>query len=668
MMLPVIYASNTKTVKIKMSQILSLDSKAKQSLTRFRKIGFMHACLNLLNKKPNKNMSQKQMEELFHSELESYNKNLSKINYLNESTIHYDNLEKYAEKSIATGILSQGVRINMNLPVDWNAYSEYSRNVRYKLQAFLVLDAPLLFDSKNDDEGMFLNCKNYVLDWIDYYLINDSEDEFCWYDMAVGQRATKFAYITRKTIESQDKTGIEKLLVAAYIHMLDLMNEEKIALHSNHGLFQMAGLLAIGKSLPFMKGANDACKFALEKIEVMLHNHFTKDFLHKEHSPMYHIFMTNYVHLLLESGMTVGSEHFETLAKRAIESAQWLVQPNGLTLPFGDSPPIPVEERAHFEFTKTDKSIHPPGGMKYFSEGGLFINSHLPESHLRSEYLAVNGSFHSRQHKHADDFNFQFCHKGVPLLTDPGTFTYHYDQDERMYVESTRSHNCLEIDGMNYSRYLNDVFGNGIIHVEKLEGCILVECEIKRRKLISSNIPNNKIKTEDAVDVNILHNRKFLYKPENFLLIIDSVDSKNLHQYTQWFQIHPDLRFEENNYRIFNKKRPDQGVKIFNYSTEEKELILLNGEKKPRMQGWISDDGYSLRNCTSLGFSSKSKGFLQLVTLFDLNGDENNSYHYNEGTKGKYFRFVYSKKSQKVDVTYRKKHGNVEFSLSNYDS
>ena len=53
------------------------------------------------------------------------------------------------------------------------------------------------------------------------------------------------------------------------------------------------------------------------------------------------------------------------------------------------------------------------------------------------------------------------------------------------------------------------------------------------------------------------------YKLENFLLIIDSVDSKNLRQYTQWFQIHPDLTFEENNYRIFNKKKPDHGVKIF---------------------------------------------------------------------------------------------------------
>ena len=90
MMLPVIYASNIKTVKINMSQILSLDPKAKQHLTRFRKVGFMHACLNLLGRRANKNMSQKQIEELLYSELESYNGNLSKINYLNESTIHYD--------------------------------------------------------------------------------------------------------------------------------------------------------------------------------------------------------------------------------------------------------------------------------------------------------------------------------------------------------------------------------------------------------------------------------------------------------------------------------------------------------------------------------------------------------------------------------------------------
>ena len=53
-----------------------------------------------------------------------------------------------------------------------------------------------------------------------------------------------------------------------------------------------------------MKGANDTCKFA-RKISYAAPI-ILQDFLHKEHSPMYHIFMTNYVHLLLESGMTVG--------------------------------------------------------------------------------------------------------------------------------------------------------------------------------------------------------------------------------------------------------------------------------------------------------------------------------------------------------------------------
>ena len=97
---------------------------------------------------------------------------------------------------------------------------------------------------------MFLSCKNYVLDWIDYYLINDSEDEFCWYDMAVGQRATKLAFITRKTIENQDKAGIEKLVVAAYIHMLDLMNEEKSPSTQTMGFFRWLGFLQLAKVYP----------------------------------------------------------------------------------------------------------------------------------------------------------------------------------------------------------------------------------------------------------------------------------------------------------------------------------------------------------------------------------------------------------------------------------
>ena len=115
------------------------------------------------------------------------------------------------------------------------------------------------------------------------------------------------------------------------------------------------GRLCIGKSLPFRKEKMLA-SLPLENRRcciIILPGIFCIKNSNVSH------FHDKLCHLLLESGMTVGSEHFETLAKRAIESAQWLVQPNGLTLPFGDSPPIPVEERAHFEFKKQIKQSIP---------------------------------------------------------------------------------------------------------------------------------------------------------------------------------------------------------------------------------------------------------------------------------------------------------------------
>ena len=39
---------------------------------------------------------------------------------------------------------------------------------------------------------------------------------------------------------------------------------------------------------------------------------------------------------------------------------------------------------------------------------------------MASEYLAFNGSFFSRQHKHSDDMGIQFFSDGKGLLTDAG--------------------------------------------------------------------------------------------------------------------------------------------------------------------------------------------------------------------------------------------------------
>ncbi len=72
--------------------------------------------------------------------------------------------------------------------------------------------------------------------------------------------------------------------------LLNCRQEERIATHSNHGLFQMAGLIALVKSIPWLEKSAAGYIFAKELLLKMLNEHFGGDGLHKEHSPEYHFF------------------------------------------------------------------------------------------------------------------------------------------------------------------------------------------------------------------------------------------------------------------------------------------------------------------------------------------------------------------------------------------
>lgn len=54
-------------------------------------------------------------------------------------------------------------------------------------------------------------------------------------------------------------------------------------------------------------------------------------------------------------------------------------------------------------------------------------------------------------HAHADALSIEVRHGGVAVLTDPGTYCYHYQQVWREYFRSTLAHNTVEIDGVSQS-------------------------------------------------------------------------------------------------------------------------------------------------------------------------------------------------------------------------
>ena len=605
------------------------------------------------------------LESLLHSELRKNLANSSPLVYLNESTAYHEDPLKSAQKTLKNGFLSQGVRIKIENPMNWPDFSKYSRSVRYKVQAWGLLDAILTYESISKNDKMYRTAYSHIIDWVKNFVLEFQDDDFAWYDMAVGQRATKLAYIIRRAIEEEEEIkDIAALIVAAELHIRELMEEEKIAMHSNHGLFQMAGLLSLGKLLPFLTSSVSASTFSIRKIRTMLDEHFTEDYLHKEHSPMYHIFMTNYVSLLLNSGFMAESTEFIHLAEGAVEAAKWFAMPNQNILPFGDTPQIPISERTNFELNLVrDAAVSPPG-LKYFKKGGLVIHSHYSESEMPQSYLAFNGGFHSRQHKHADDFNIQLFGNGVDILVDPGTFTYQYDLPERMYIESTRAHNCLEIDGLNYSRFRKDAFGTAVKSVVEKGRYIFIDSEVQRKRLISPQIPNNKIKSEDAVEVDILHRREIVYLPGEFLLVLDRASSPKPHQYRQWFQINPELSCSAEGEDVFLSTR--EGIQVANIHhlfPVESEIQVFAGVKEPSLQGWFSLDGHSLERSNSICVEAVGENKI-IATVIDLKPSKKATYFFNEGTGGKYIRFVLKRGESKFEFISRMNDESTELTFT----
>ena len=595
---------------------------------------------------------------------EDYMKTLPAPFYVREPTSGGRDLAKEARRRASAGLLTHGFRISMISPVNWMESVNYSRNIQFKTMSWIILDAPLRADSQKIDD-YYQPSLSYIIDWIDAFIGTKNKNDFAWYDMAVGQRATKLAYVLRKAIERRESKGIiDKLIICAEIHVRELSSIENIAIHSNHGLFQMLGLLTLGSELPFLKSSQAAIKLSRDLIAEMLRKHFCEDGMHSEHSPVYHIYMTNFLSVLLDSDF-MKSEDFKELAAKAIEASKFLVQPDGTLLGFGDTHPVPATEKAIFDIYSEGAVDCSPAGFKYFDRYGLVVHTNYVGGKAR-DYLAFSSSFHSRQHKHADDGNLQFYYKGEPVLVDTGTYTYNYDAPERIYVESTRAHNCLEIDSSNYSRFNNEAFGSGIVFARKIGGCFVTEATVYRKRLLPSTLANTNVSPGDAFSVSIKCKRLIVYHPERYLLVIDVVNSREEHDYTQWFNFGDGLNVEDSadKVKVFDKNNLNLLSLI--PLGDNVDIRHAIGEKSPRLHGWICKDGYTLTERSAVGLSCNGSS-KTLATLIDLNPLEPSKLFFKSSTKGKYIRFTLKRSGNSVDFTYRFRDNRSEMTYQEND-
>jgi len=577
---------------------------------------------------------------------------LKPLVYFQESTIAKDaNPVKRANNVLKNSFkLAGGFRVDLNALPIWKELVSETRNIRYKLHSWVLLDPLLCADEVSEGNEYLMKAINIANDWIEHFIIAGEKDEFAWYDMGVGQRATKLPYMLRRLIEIDGPPEIIfNFILAAEIHISELSQEDRVAMHSNHGLFQVAGLMALVRDIPWLSGSKSGFKSAKELLKKMIDEHFADDGLHKEHSPEYHLFMRNHLNSFQSTGWIDSDDKINRLLTTVEEISHWMQNPEKKVIAIGDSNNgLASKDR----WDEINKQLNL--GLKVFPFGGLVIEN--TENDGLFSQLVFSAQFHSRQHKHADNLNVLYHLNDKPLLVDAGSFTYQYDLPERIYCESTKAHNTLEIDGLNQSRFLQDAFGSGLSFCTTVGPCTIMRGSVHHSRLISSFIPNNKIQSRDGVKVDIQQNRTILHYPNRFLAIIDQIKSPESHDYIQWHHFPPEIKI-----RVYSAKRYElinsDNEKVCMVLSSDSESIplkptIIRGQTQPHLQGWISHDGVELIENTALGFNCKGDDAL-FVTVFDFSMKNTGEPYLRGGSGGKYLRFALTQDGSKVDIKVR---------------
>jgi hypothetical protein len=568
-------------------------------------------------------------------------------------------------------------------PIQWGGFD---RSAAFHLHAWepvsFLLKASCIAPDPAERARYFDACFGFVMDWLERFQVPvlDREPEFAlakenqqpglpiWYDMAVGQRVYRLAFMLDVMCrdEKYPDSVIALFVRSIAFHHRMLMVDGFFKEHSNHGIYQALGQLAASKR--FMDIDEEAAAYfdiASNRLMALLDEHFTPDNVHKEHSPGYHYMVL---------GSLVGAAQTQLLrtdiGNRVLameEALTWMIRPDFWIAALGDSDPKRIFKYSYPErlaerfatsglqavITRGEMGTLPSPGVKpYYDAGYAFARLYAPDVEQKfgnASYLAQIAAFHSRVHKHADHLGFIWFDRGRDILIDPGRYAYAgrtetgsdlfnqgfwYADPKRIYVESTRAHNCVEIDGKSYPRRGVKPFGSALRHAGEQNGLAVTDCELTHQRTVR-------------------HRRVLVMAPGHFLFVLDWLNDRGgAHDYRQWFQFAPEWKLEQADDKIIaiiarapardmmesddesagSGSRADSAqsadpaltadaLSMFNLLDENALGAPVRGQEEPELQGWMSDAAYSLVPCTSIAVEATKRQMARFATLFAFGDD-----------------------------------------------
>jgi len=546
------------------------------------------------------------------------------------------NLDRNSAVRKADEALSEGWRcggyevLDLFEPIPWDLYKPELRSWSFHLHSLDMIDPLLAAHSETGDMHYLMHALRIGLAWCEQHPRRAGNvAPMAWYDMALGLRAYRLGYL----YQAADHTGLLLPVQRAALweslddHRAELADDSNIAFHSNHGFFQAAGQLALGRRFrDISPPMAELWAQGAQRMHHMLDQQFGPDGVHREHSPDYHRMVADTLLGLVRAGLVESPDLLARIAK--IENAlAWFVTPEGRIANFGDSDSRKVTHSGKWT-TPLMRAVASngaagagwPRGLRKFPDSGYAIvrwpDAHAPEDVTRDSYLAQTAAFHSRTHKHCDDLSFIWHERGQPLLVDAGRYGYigkterdsdlwkegfWYSDPMRMFMESTRAHNTLEFDGRNALRKGTKPYGSALVQACERGGVYCIEARCKQHR-------------------SIWHDRLLLLKPGQWLTVFDvyTDNLKQPHDVKQWFHLAPghNATVVDGGYDIVLRDGSAMAIRRMICSAAPCEVIC--GRMDDPIQGWWSNKERTVEPAEALAFRQRGNATGIFATLLTL--------------------------------------------------
>jgi hypothetical protein len=494
------------------------------------------------------------------------------------------------------------------MPLDWAADPYRDDSWQFLLHSLYMLDPLLSAESITGDEKYVRAALRIVADWHHYHIDRGQSAKYSWYNMAVGTRSGKIAYlhdlVCTRYPELMDDANAKIFSELSDRHVASVIDGSIPLRMTNHGLFQVHGLMAMCREFPDVKACGTHRQFVSTNLDKIIRAQFDSEGMHLEHSPGYHGFAVSKLNRLIRTGWYEDLVGISGVAQQAARNLYWLVDPSGRFWGVGDTNSSNIVNVRMSEPSKESCGIPEVTVdasqacvlLRRFSSGYVAIRTVPSVPVSEASGLFFQGAFHSSVHKHLDDQSFELFERGDRVLVDSGYFNYQ-THPMRRYMVSTRAHNTVEIGGKDFSRDDLDAYGSAVQEAERVGDYFIVRGRVVHRKL------------------GAVHSRQLLYKPGGWLLVRDWVTGNPGRTVTQWFHMNPKAVLVRQSEHDVTFELSGARYQLSGLSGCH--LFVEKGTTEPRLQGWYSPkQGQALPNY-AVGFECKEAGSpLQVAITF----------------------------------------------------